>query len=200
MEKIIVINGSPRAIKSNSKKYAEVFMSKIKIPSEYINISKNNHNDIITKMRDVDQVVIVFPLYVDSIPSTLLNFFKSLEDVVLDHKPVISIIINCGFIEHLQNNVAIEMVKLFCKRNGYRFGSILSIGSGEAIMTTPFRVLVYYKIGLFCKTIVSKRYKKLVVTMPMPKILYIKASTGYWLRYGAKYGITKEDMEIMTVE
>lgn len=53
-----------------------------------------------------------------------------------------SVLINCGFLECRQNDVAVEMVRLFCRQNGYRFGSVLKIGSGEAIWDTPFRLLV----------------------------------------------------------
>lgn len=36
--------------------------------------------------------------------------------------------------------------------------------------------------------------------MPIPKKMFIKASTDYWMNYGKKNGISKEQMEIMEIE
>lgn len=200
MEKVILINGSPRAPKSNSKRYAERFMRSSKLLTEYVNITKLNHQEVINKMEDVTQVIFVFPLYVDAIPSTLLAFLKSLENSKLSNKPIVSILINCGFIEYEQNNVAIDMIKFFCKQNGFEVGSILSIGGGEAILNTPFRFIAYRKIKLFANSICRRKYKKFTCTMPLTKKIYIKASTNYWVRYGQKFGVSKEEMEVMTIE
>ena len=53
-------------------------------------------------------MLLVFPLYADGIPATLLNFLKSLENNLPDKKPVISVIINCGFLEYTQNDLAVK--------------------------------------------------------------------------------------------
>ena len=200
MEEIILINGSPRAPRSNSKRYAQCFQARIKLTTKYVNLTASNHQNIINELDKMTDVVFVFPLYVDAIPSSLLNFLKTLEEVKLKDKPTISVLINCGFIEYQQNDVAIEMIKLFCKQNAYEFGSVLSIGGGEAILDTPFKQLVHYKIGLFAKSIKQRKYKKYTVTMPMTKKMYIKASTNYWVKYGRKYKVTKEQMQTLTIE
>lgn len=36
--------------------------------------------------------------------------------------------------------------------------------------------------------------------MPIPKKMFIKASTAYWEHYGEKNGISKEQMERMQIE
>ena len=200
MSEIMLVNGSPRAPRSNSKRYAKSFQEQVKVASKYFNISKINHKDIITEFHNVTDVVFVFPLYVDGIPSTLLEFLKSLESNEITAKPTISVLINCGFLEYRQNDIAIEMIRLFCKQNSYNFGSILSIGGGEAVLDTPFNFLVQRKIKAFAKSISSKKYRKITFTMPLTKKLYIKASTNYWTKYGLKNGVTKEEMEIMTIE
>ena len=200
MNKIMLVNGSPRAPRSNSKRYANSFQEQVKVETKYFNISKTNHKEIITNISDVSDIVFVFPLYVDGIPSTLLEFLKSLENSQITNKPTISILINCGFLEYKQNDIAIEMVKLFCKQNSYEVGSVLSIGGGEAVLDTPFNFLVQRKIKAFAKSISSKKHRKITFTMPLTKKLYIKASTNYWIKYGLKNGVTKEEMEIMTIE
>ena len=97
MGKIMILNGSPRAPKSNSKKYSEIFMKYSRLQCDYFNITKSNHLKLIAEMEKYSDVIIVFPLYGDSLPVGLLNFLKNLENNLPMQRPVISILINCGF-------------------------------------------------------------------------------------------------------
>ena len=197
---IMILNASPRAPRSNSLKLAEIFSEKCKDKTEYYNISKNNHIEICKKIEQFTNVLFVFPLYADSLPVTLLNFLKTLELNSPKIKPIFSVLINCGFIEYEQNDNAVKIFELYCKQNGYTFGSVLKIGSGEAILSTPFKIIVERKVKLLAKSIENGKYKILNVTLPISKKMFIKASTKYWCDYGKKYGITKEEMDTMRIE
>lgn len=200
MEKVMIINGSPRGPKSNSKRYAEIFSKYCRSYTEYYEIRKSNHLLLCREMKHYSDVLFVFPLYADSLPVTLLNFLKTMEENMTHHKPVISVIINCGFIEPQQNDVAVEILKLYCRTNGYPFGSVLEIGSGEAILTTPFRMLVKAKLWKFAASVSNHKYKCFRVTMPISKKMFIRASSVYWENYGKKNGISKEKMATMEIE
>ncbi len=200
MENIIILNASPRAPKSNSKIYAQIFQKYSKLPTEYFNINKLNHMEICNKIEQFSQVLFVFPLYADSIPVTLLNFLKTLENNPPKNKPVISVLINCGFIEPEQNDTAVKIMQIFCKQNGYVFGSVLKIGSGEAILETPFRFFVSRKIKKLASSLKNKNYGVFKTTMPISKNTFIKASTNYWINYGKKNGVSKEEMQTMKIE
>ena len=200
MGKVIIINGSPRASRSNSKKYGEIFRSYYKGQADTFNITKNNHKEICSKIGEYTDILLVFPLYADGLPVTVLNFLKVLEENPPKNKPKVSVIINCGFIEPEQNNVCIDMVKLFCKQNTYEFNSVLSIGGGEAILGTPFKIFVKWKIKKLAKSIYNNTVENLSVTMPISKNMYLKASTNYWINYGKRNGITKSQMETMKIE
>ena len=102
--------------------------------ADTFNITKNNYKEICSKIEDYTDILLVFPLYADGLPVTMLNFLKVLEENPPKNKAKVNVIINCGFIEPEQNNVCIDMVKLFCKQNTYEFNSVLSIGGGEAIL------------------------------------------------------------------
>lgn len=200
MGKIMMINGSPRAPKSNSKQYAELFANACPVETEYFAVSKSNHLELCRAMEDASDVLLVFPLYADGIPVTLLRFLDTLEYHAPRHKPCISVLINCGFLEPEQNDIAVKMVRLFCRDNGYPFGSVLQIGSGEAILSTPFRVFVCAKMKRFAAAIAAGRSRTWKVTMPISKRLFLKASTRYWLSYGKRNGVTKEQMATMRIE
>ena len=92
------------------------------------------------------------------------------------------------------------MIQLFCKKNGYHFGSILQIGSGEAILKTPFKLLVNRKIKKLAKAISKEQQIKLTVTMPLSKKIFIKASTNYWKNYGKTNNLDYNQLATMEIE
>lgn len=200
MAGILILNGSPRAPRSNSKRYAALFMNRCKVQCEYQNITKSNHAALCEKMNDVSDVLLVFPLYADGLPVTLLDFLKTLETCPPERKPVISVLINCGFFEHHQNDIAVRMVELFCRQNGYRFGSVLKIASGEAILDTPFCGLVKRKLEQLAAAIVQGKARVLHVSMPLTRGMFVRASTRYWVSYGKKNGVSREQMAVMEIE
>lgn len=200
MAKILILNGSPRAPKSNSKRYAEIFSKHCKAMTEYHAITKNNHQQLCSKMDDFSDMLFVFPLYADAIPVTLLNFLKTLEQHPPKRKLTISVIINCGFLEPQQNDVAVKMLQFFCKQNHFHWGSVLKIGSGEAMLDSPFQILVTRKLIKLSKSIVNKKYQTFQTTMPLPKTWFVKASTKYWTDYGKKFGTSKAEMQTMEIE
>ena len=104
----MILNGSPRAPKSNSRQYAEIFIKHCKAPAEYFAVSKNNHATLCERLSDCQELLLVFPLYADSLPSGLLAFLKYLEAHPPVRKPVISVLINCGFLEPQQNDTALR--------------------------------------------------------------------------------------------
>lgn len=200
MAGILILNGSPRAPRSNSKRYAALFMNRCKVQCEYQNITKSNHAELCEKMNEVSDVLLVFPLYADGLPVTLLDFLKTLETCPPERKPVISVLINCGFFEYHQNDIAVRMVELFCRQNGYRFGSVLKIASGEAILDTPFCGLVKRKLEQLAAAIVQGKARVLHVSMPLTRGMFVRASTRYWVSYGKKNGVSREQMAVMEIE
>lgn len=200
MGKLLIVNGSPRAPRSNSKKYAEHFKKYWGNDTEEYNVTVKQHTRICEKLGQYGDLLLVFPLYADGLPVTLMHFLKEVERHSIENKPTIHVLINCGFIEPEQNEMAVEMIRFFCKKNNYSYGATLCIGSGEAILTTPFVFLVNQKIKKLVKAIQKRHTDTMQVTMPLPKKLFIKASTKYWLNYGKKNKIGKNEMETMKIE
>lgn len=200
MAELMIVNGSPRAPRSHSKRYAELFSASYPGSTIYENITPNNHQDLCARMGEVSRLLVVFPLYADAIPVPLLNFLKFLEAHPPRQKPTVSVLINCGFLEPEQNEVAVRMMRLFCRKNQYPFGSVLMIGSGEAILDTPFRVLAAGKIRRFAHSVARGDPRTFQITMPLPKSLFVQAAGSYWEQYGKKYGTSKEQMQTMQIE
>ena len=118
-----------------------------------------------------------------------------------EKKPTVSVLINCGFYEPEQNRVAVDMVRLFCKQTGCPFGSVLAIGSGEAILDTPFRFLVGRKLRKLAGAMARGRAVSLQCTMPISKGMFLRASTTYWtpVRSGGSAG-RRAELDTMDIE
>lgn len=200
MGKVMILNGSPRAPKSNSKKYSEIFMKYSRLQCDYFNITKTNHLKLIAKMENYSDVIIACPLYADSLPVGLLNFLKNLENNLPAQRPVISILINCGFLEYEQNCVAVSMIRYFCRLNNFPIGSTLMLGSGEAILDTPFRYIAVRAIKRLSESVNKGNYKDITATMPLPKWLFKMAARSYWISYGKRFGVTEKEMQRLEIE
>lgn len=200
MGKIMILNGSPRAPKSNSKNYSEIFMKYSRMQCDYFNITKSNHLKLIAEMENYSDVIIAFPLYADSLPVGLLNFLKNLENNLPAQRPIISILINCGFLEYEQNSVAVSMIRYFCRRNNFPIGSTLMLGGGEAILGTPFRNIAVRAIKKLSESVNKGNYKIITATMPLPKWLFKIAARSYWIRYGKKFGVSEKEMQRPEIE
>ena len=124
---------------------------------------------------------------------------ENLEEIVRNEVQA-SVLVNCGFLEPEQNDVAVEMVGLFAKRNGYPLGCTLKIGSGEAILSTPFRFLVRAKIRRLARALARGECREMEVTMPLTKGMFLRASSRYWEGLGRCNGITPAQMAVMDIE
>ena len=94
---VLLLNGSPRAPVSHSKELARMFQEACPLPGKYRAISPSNHKELCQLAGKASHLLLVFPLYVDGIPATLLEFLKALEREPPREKPTISLLINCGF-------------------------------------------------------------------------------------------------------
>ena len=196
MGKLLIVNGSPRAPRSNSRRYIEQFLPCWGETADQYTALRGGP----LSPEDCTDLLLVFPLYADGIPAVLMRTLKELAVWRGTARPRIHVLVNCGFLEPRQNDVACDMVRLFCAQHGFPFGSVLRVGSGEAILTTPFAGLVKRKLKKLAQAVEGGRPYSGSVTMPLPAWLYVRASAGYWLQYGAKNGLDKEQMATMQIE
>ncbi len=196
MAKLLILNGSPRGRKSNSAIYTEAFLRFFRGEHTECYAASGTSLD---EIRSADDILLAFPLYTDGLPSVLMKALKDMEEEGISGKRV-HVLINCGFMEAEQNDTAIDMIKLFCRRNGHSFGSSLAIGSGEAFASEPslLRFMVSGKLKTLAKAIGSRKPVSLKAALPIPKKMFIPASERFWLRKGK--GLSKEEMGTMLIE
>ena len=134
--KISIINGSPKAIKSNSEILGNYLSSLLKeneikkYYSIYFRLNDENKNEI----HNSDILIFLFPLYVDGIPSNLLKLLvKFEEEKVIKSETKIYCIVNNGFYEGKQNRLAILQIKNWCEKVNAKWGQGIGVGAGELL-------------------------------------------------------------------
>lgn len=200
MGKISIVNGSPRAPRSNSKRYAALFKDCWNGETEEYAVTDKKHAAFCGGLEGVRDLLLVFPLYADSLPAVLMEFLKVLRDTKISEKPTVHALINCGFLEPEQNHVAVEIISLFCRQNEFPIGTFLCIGSGEAILDTPFAFLVKRKIRRMARAVRRGKAERLQVAMPLTKAMFLRAADSYWLHRGQANGLNREQMATMSIE
>lgn len=138
MKKICFINGSPRENNSASQYFIDELLGIIDDNSYEINQLKVNKEVDYEKIVNVDVLIIVFPLYVDSLPSTMIAFLENLENYAKtsENSPRVYTIINCGFFEGIQTINAVQIIKNFCHKVGYKWRLGVGLGAGEFLKET----------------------------------------------------------------
>ena len=172
--KIIIINGSPKTIKSNSEILGNYLFPLLKennikkYYSIYFQLNDKTKNEIYNS----DVLIFIFPLYVDGIPSNLLKLLVKFEkENIVRPETKIYCIVNNGFYEGKQNFLALLHMKNWCKKVNAKWGQGIGIGSGELL---PY--LKKFKLGqgpLKNLEKILSRFSRNILTLNSDKNIYI---------------------------
>ena len=61
MVKLLIVNGSPRAPRSNSRRYAELFQARWKGEARYAALTAKNHAELAAAAAACTDLLLVFP-------------------------------------------------------------------------------------------------------------------------------------------
>ena len=178
--KISVINGSPKAIKSNSEILGNYLSSLLKENEikKYYSISFRLNDENKNEIYNSDVLIFLFPLYVDGIPSNLLKLFVEFEkEKVVNPATRVYCIVNNGFYEGKQNRLAILQMKNWCEKVKADWGQGIGVGAGELL---PY--LKKYKLGQGPLKNLGKvldKFSTNILTLKSDKDIYINPN---WLK------------------
>lgn len=140
---ILIVSTSPRKCFSTSMYFSKTL--KLFLAGHHVEVislkSVRDYNNIRNRLADIDTLVFATPVYVDSIPSTTLEYLQKLEQCIAceAYKFNVYAITNCGFYEGHQCQFALKTYELWCEQAGVRFLGGIGIGSG--VMLGFIRVL-----------------------------------------------------------
>ena len=203
MNQIAVINGSPKAEGSVSglliNQIEEILGTQTIVYQAKKLIQQEGVSDTLSDILKNETLLIVFPLYVDSLPAPLIKLLTMIEHEAVtanENLPIVYAICNCGFYEAEHTRLALNMVENFAIRTGLSWGYGIGIGGGGMILSQSENMAkgpvadVYtalQELGLIIKEGNSKREN--VFVMPkIPRFLYKLGGNMGWYQMAIKYG------------
>lgn len=205
--KIMMIDGSPKVSKSNSEYFLNILSDFIESKDivKYKLSKKVDYEDIIKEINTIDTLVFAFPLYVDSLPSHVLEFLSILEDNFKEELKDITVyvIANCGFYEGNQNKIALKIMRCWCKKMNLKWGQGIGIGAGEmmgGLSNVPMGKGPNTSLGLaledLARNINEGSSGEDIFTIPsmFPRFAFRLAANRFWISKASKNGLRKKDL------
>ncbi len=207
--KIALINGSPKSHGSASgcilhelKAFLDNANNMI---CEYSFRNPQLSSEEIKNLTECNALVFAFPLYVDGIPSHLLNCLIQLETLfsaIKDKNILVYSMVNCGFYEGNQNELAIEIMKNWCIKAGLKWGQGIAIGAGgmlPMLKSVPIGHGPMKNLGRALKQLANNILKStpdddIYITANFPRILYKLAAEMGWRQAIKANGLKREDL------
>lgn len=232
MKKILLLNGSPKGVNASSNIILDDFKkiegnrslnndkSEIEYDKFQINDLVKNKGKISIVKKSIltsDAVIIAFPLYVDCLPSIVIEFFYELQKLINEEGTLIPdtsektkeikckvyAIVNNGFPEGVQNKIACEIVENFCKSINMQWGGAIGIGMGgmvSGIKDVPMKASIkknYRKAleAVYDSIKCGKNLKENIYTkFNFPKKLYLASGTKGWYKWAKLNGLSKQKL------
>ena len=202
--KIMMIDGSPKVSKSNSEYFLNILSDFIESKDivKYKLSKKVDYEDIIKEINTIDTLVFAFPLYVDSLPSHVLEFLIMLEENFKDNLKGVNVyvIANCGFYEGKQNKIALNIMKCWCKKMNIKWAQGIGIGAGEmmgGLRNVPMGKGPNTNLGLaldnLAKNINENKSGDDIFTTPsmFPRFAFRLAANRFWISKANRNGLKK---------
>lgn len=131
----LLLNGSPRRENSLSlANHLADLLSQKGIQCSTAHTFRDSIDTLRSAMSEADLVVLSFPLYVDSLPGSLTEVLEQVAgQFTAENGQALAAIVNCGFPESGQAEVALGIVERFAAKTGFRWLGGLAMGAGSAM-------------------------------------------------------------------
>jgi hypothetical protein len=134
--KALLIIGSPKFANSASENLGNLLLSGLvsqgfKRQVEHVGKVLRNGNTakLFEAMNSANVVIVSSPLYVDSLPAPLISILEQYMGIPGTGAGLVGVI-NSGFPEPSQSRYALETLRFFANRNGFRWLGGFAIGCG----------------------------------------------------------------------
>ena len=149
---VLILNGSPKKRGSTSKFLGRVMGCLLPgCKMRYASIrAKSDCASVLEQLKQIDALILAAPLYVDGIPSHVLEFLQLAEQFCLENSCHFSLyaISNNGFIEGSHNKVHLKMYECWCRRAGIAWGGGIGIGGGEMLRVLSICFPILFAVAI----------------------------------------------------
>lgn len=139
---LLLINGSPRSKKSNTRfileKFCEGFTETQGNSCEHCYLYlEDNLENLAAKVFQSEYVMIGFPLYIDAMPSKMKEFIEVLANYTKTNKPKVLFLVQSGFSESIHSSFIERYLEINFPRIGFDYIGTIRRGAGEGLKDLP---------------------------------------------------------------
>ena len=201
--RITIMNASPKMENSSSHQLIERLVPFLN-GQEYGILEVNpemNEKLALTAASVSDAWIIVAPIYVGSLPSSMLAYMDLLEAKVRKKGIKVGAVLQSGFYETENTSPAMELIRHWCETNGYVFAAGMGIGGGAAlqnmqkILTGKWFLKPFQKAyPAFVQALKEESGEIQVFSIGMPKWLYLWFAERKWKKAILAQGLERKDL------
>ena len=134
LRRVLLLNGSPRRGNSLSLiTHMSELLTGRGLECRILHAGIVPIDELLAALSAADSVILGFPLYVDSLPGSLTRILERISEEFRGDGRSFTAIVNCGFPESGQANVALGITKQFALSTGFRWLGGLAMGAGGSI-------------------------------------------------------------------
>ena len=166
-------------------------------------IEAGKEDDLFEAIDRSEAVVLLSPLYVDSLPSGVIRFFELFQERKGQNggkgKPLYAIM-NSGFPESIQSTVALEICVLFARDTGFAWNGGGAVGGGSILEGRTLEEsggraknlragLALLAVSISLGGGLSKQARDLIGRPLVPKFLYVYFGNKMWRKTARSNGV-----------
>lgn len=201
----LMLCGSPHNEGGNSTYFLKALKEKLNGKGDIYNIMQSSEISeaaFLQALKNGENIVFSFPLYADSLPAYFLAFLKRLkkstEGIISQSK--VYVIVNNGFYDDVQNNIAIKIIWKWCEKCGFLKGRALAVGAGGMVHAAPLGKGPLAKVDAALKQMAediknSRSGNTIFVKPAFPRFLYTFMGNLSFTAEGKKNGLSKADIK-----
>lgn len=222
IQKALLLVGSPRKERSSSQSLGSYLCSRLQqhtVETEtvllYARNMRENQEEVFAKIDKADLVILAFPLYVDSMPSPVIEFLEQLR-IHKDSEQSINrtteknrdtthliALVNCGFPEASHNDTALAILEQFAKSSGFLWMGGIGVGGGNGFggksleegtgATIPIRMALDLASEALAKgEPIPQVAVDMAMKQPYPSFLFRFGAQFFWRAKATRYGVKRE--------
>lgn len=204
--RIALIDGSPKGHNSTSGMLLEDLKGYLGDGAEVVNFGFHStaiSREVIEELAGTDAWVFAYPLYIDGIPGHLLACLIQLEEACLPNRLIrIYGIVNCGFYEGIQAELALKLLRNWSIKAGFLWSGGVGVGGGGGLAMMPKlepghgpKAPVDKVLTDFSEAILNKKEQKnRYVSVAIPRFLYKMGAQKGWRKMIKATGGKSKDL------
>jgi multimeric flavodoxin WrbA len=146
---VLLLIGSPRGEGSNSHAIGKFLADKLEekgllleeaFATRLVNTGEGTEK-LLKSVDNADIIILATPMYVDSFPSPTIKALELIHEhqkaVFPAKSQMLVAIINCGFPEKEQMDIALKILRNFAQESNFKWGGGIRVGWGMALNSEP---------------------------------------------------------------